>query len=167
MIKNEREYRITKAHLAGFEGGLTANDEREFTSNVDPGMKQLMHNAIASQIETFRHEIDHYRSTPATGATSCLGDRPHLGFVHGAPAEVEAPAPLDRERGVTVELFIVVGDALHEVRGDDATGVVLGRGPATGHPIVAVDGHDLAARERQVTVIEPTSDPLRHRARAL
>ena len=30
MIKNEREYRITKAHLAGFEGGLIANDEREF-----------------------------------------------------------------------------------------------------------------------------------------
>jgi DNA-binding XRE family transcriptional regulator len=60
MIKNEREYRITKAHLAGFEGGLIANDEREFPSNVDPGMKQLMHNAIASQIETFRDEIDHY-----------------------------------------------------------------------------------------------------------
>jgi DNA-binding XRE family transcriptional regulator len=60
MIKNEREYRITKAHLAGFEGGLTANDEREFPPNVDPGMKQLMHDAIASQIETFRREIDHY-----------------------------------------------------------------------------------------------------------
>ncbi len=60
MIKNEREYRITKTHLAGFEDGLIANDEREFPSNVDPGMKQLMHDAIASQIETFRHEIDHY-----------------------------------------------------------------------------------------------------------
>jgi DNA-binding Xre family transcriptional regulator len=60
MIKNEREYRITKAHLACFEGGLVANDEREFPANVDPGMKQVMHDAIASQIETFRHEIDHY-----------------------------------------------------------------------------------------------------------
>jgi DNA-binding XRE family transcriptional regulator len=60
MIKNEREYRITKAHVAGFEGGLVANDEREFPANVDPGMKQLMHDAIAGQIETFRHEIDHY-----------------------------------------------------------------------------------------------------------
>jgi DNA-binding Xre family transcriptional regulator len=60
MIKNEREYRITKAHLAGFEGGLVANDEQEFPANVDPGMKQVMHDAIASQIETFRHEIDHY-----------------------------------------------------------------------------------------------------------
>jgi DNA-binding XRE family transcriptional regulator len=60
MIKNEREYRITRAHLAGFEGGLVANDEREFPANVDPGMKQVMHDAIASQIETFRREIDHY-----------------------------------------------------------------------------------------------------------
>ena len=65
MIKNEREYRITKARLAGFEGGLVANDEREFPANVDPGMKQVMHDAIASQIETFqietfRHEVDHY-----------------------------------------------------------------------------------------------------------
>jgi hypothetical protein len=38
----------------------TSDDEREFPSNVDPGMKQLMHDAIASQIKTFRHEIDHY-----------------------------------------------------------------------------------------------------------
>ena len=30
MIKNEREYRITKAHLADFEGGLTANDQGHF-----------------------------------------------------------------------------------------------------------------------------------------
>jgi hypothetical protein len=97
MIKNEREYRITKAHLAGFEGGLVANDEREFPSNVDPGMKQLMHDAIASQIETFHHEIDHYRSTPATRAAPCLRHRPHLGLVHGAPAQVEAPTPPDRK----------------------------------------------------------------------
>jgi DNA-binding XRE family transcriptional regulator len=60
MIKNEREYRITKAHLAGFEGGLVANDEREFPPNVDPGMKKLMHDAIASEIEVLRAQIDHY-----------------------------------------------------------------------------------------------------------
>jgi DNA-binding XRE family transcriptional regulator len=60
MIKNEREYRITKAHLDGFEGGLIANDKREFPPNVDPGMKQLMHDAIASEIEELRHQIDHY-----------------------------------------------------------------------------------------------------------
>jgi DNA-binding XRE family transcriptional regulator len=60
MIKNEREYRITKAHLAGFEGGLVANDEREFPPNIDPGMKKLMHDAIASEIEVLRAQVDHY-----------------------------------------------------------------------------------------------------------
>jgi HTH-type transcriptional regulator / antitoxin HipB len=60
MIKNEREYRITKAHLAGFEEGLVANDNREFPPNVDPGMKKLMHDAIASEIDVLRAQIDHY-----------------------------------------------------------------------------------------------------------
>jgi hypothetical protein len=60
MIKNEREYRITKAHLASFEGGLIANDKREFPPNVDPGMKKLMHDAISSEIEVLRAQIDHY-----------------------------------------------------------------------------------------------------------
>jgi DNA-binding XRE family transcriptional regulator len=60
MIKNEREYRITKAHVAGFEGGLIANDKREFPASVDPGMKKLMHDAIASEIEVLRAQIDHY-----------------------------------------------------------------------------------------------------------
>jgi DNA-binding XRE family transcriptional regulator len=60
MIKNEREYRITKAHLARFEGGLVANDEREFPPNVDRGMKKLMHDAIASEIDVLRTQVDHY-----------------------------------------------------------------------------------------------------------
>lgn len=60
MIKNEREYRITKAHLAGFEGGLVANDKRDFPASVDPGMKKLMHDAIASEIEVLRAQVNHY-----------------------------------------------------------------------------------------------------------
>jgi DNA-binding Xre family transcriptional regulator len=60
MIKNEREYRITKAQLAGFERGLVANDEREFPANVDPGMKTLMHDAIVSEIEVLRAQVEHY-----------------------------------------------------------------------------------------------------------
>lgn len=60
MIKNEREYKITKAHLASFEAGLTANDERESPQGADREMKQVMHDAIASEIEALRDEIDHY-----------------------------------------------------------------------------------------------------------
>jgi hypothetical protein len=52
--------RITKAHLAGFEEGLIENDKQEFPADVDPGMKQVIHDAIASEIETLREQIDHY-----------------------------------------------------------------------------------------------------------
>jgi DNA-binding XRE family transcriptional regulator len=63
IIQNERQYRITKAHLAGFEGGLVANDARDprdLPPNIDPGMPKLMHDAIASEIEELRHQLDHY-----------------------------------------------------------------------------------------------------------
>jgi DNA-binding Xre family transcriptional regulator len=63
MITNQREYRIAKTELVRFEEGLIAHDARdpgELPANVDPGMPQLMHNAIASQIETLRRQIDHY-----------------------------------------------------------------------------------------------------------
>ncbi len=63
IIQNERQYRITKAHLAGFEGGLVAHDARDprdLPPNIDPGMPKLMHDAIASEIEELRHQIDHY-----------------------------------------------------------------------------------------------------------
>lgn len=63
MITNQREYRITKTELARFEEGLIAHDARdprELPPNVDPGMPQLMHNAIASWIETLRRQVDHY-----------------------------------------------------------------------------------------------------------
>ena len=63
MITNEREYRITKTELTRFEEGLIAHDARDpraLPPNVDPGMPQLMHNAIAGQIETLRGQINHY-----------------------------------------------------------------------------------------------------------
>ncbi len=60
MITNERQYRITKAQIASFEEGLIANDKREFGPDVDPGMKRLMHDAIASEIEALRRQIDRY-----------------------------------------------------------------------------------------------------------
>jgi HTH-type transcriptional regulator/antitoxin HipB len=64
IIQNERQYRITKAHLAGFEGGLVANDARDphdLPPDIDPGMPKLMHDAIASEIEELRHQLDHYQ----------------------------------------------------------------------------------------------------------
>lgn len=63
IIQNQRQYRSTKTELARFEQGLIAHDAREphdLPSTVDPGMPQLMHDAIASWIETLREQIDHY-----------------------------------------------------------------------------------------------------------
>jgi hypothetical protein len=63
IIQNQRQYRNTKAGLARFEEGLIAHDARdprELPPNIDPGMPQLMHDAIASWIETLREQIDHY-----------------------------------------------------------------------------------------------------------
>jgi len=60
MIANERQYRITKTELARFQEGLIAHDAREPSPNVDPHMHRVMHDAIASEIEVLRGQIDHY-----------------------------------------------------------------------------------------------------------
>jgi DNA-binding XRE family transcriptional regulator len=63
IIQNQRQYRSTKADLARFEEGLIAHDARDprdLPPNIDPGMPQLMHDAIASWIETLQEQIDHY-----------------------------------------------------------------------------------------------------------
>jgi HTH-type transcriptional regulator/antitoxin HipB len=63
IIQNQRQYNITKGWLARFEAGLIAHDARDpydLPPNIDPGMPKLMHDAIASQIETLREQIEHY-----------------------------------------------------------------------------------------------------------
>jgi DNA-binding XRE family transcriptional regulator len=60
VITNQREYRITKAWLARFERDRVAYDARELSPDVDLGMKQLMHDALDSEIEVLRRQIEHY-----------------------------------------------------------------------------------------------------------
>jgi len=63
IIQNQRQYKITKGWLARFEESLVANDARDprdLPPNIDPGMPKLMHDAIASEIEELRHQLDHY-----------------------------------------------------------------------------------------------------------
>jgi DNA-binding XRE family transcriptional regulator len=63
IIQNQRQYRSTKADLARFEESLVAHDAREpcdLPSDIDAGMPKLMHDAIASWIETLREQIEHY-----------------------------------------------------------------------------------------------------------
>jgi HTH-type transcriptional regulator/antitoxin HigA len=63
IIQNQRQYRSTKADLVRFEASLIAHDARDprdLPPDIDPGMPQVMHNAIASWIETLREQIEHY-----------------------------------------------------------------------------------------------------------
>lgn len=60
MITNQREYRITESWIARFEKELVANETRELGPREDPGMRKMVHDAIASETETLRRQIDHY-----------------------------------------------------------------------------------------------------------
>jgi DNA-binding XRE family transcriptional regulator len=60
VITNQREYRITKSWIARFEKELIANDTRELGPNEHPDMRKVVNDAIASEIETLRRQIDHY-----------------------------------------------------------------------------------------------------------
>lgn len=60
MITNQREYRITKSWIARFDKELVANETRELRPCEDPGMRKVVHDAIASEIETLQRQIDHY-----------------------------------------------------------------------------------------------------------
>jgi DNA-binding Xre family transcriptional regulator len=63
ILQNQRQYRDTKAQLVGFEKGLIANDAqdpKDLPPNIDPRMLQIMHDAIASWIETLQEQLEHY-----------------------------------------------------------------------------------------------------------
>lgn len=54
VIANERQYRISKAELRRFEEGYAPSAE------VDPRMKEVMADALESQLETLRSEVRRY-----------------------------------------------------------------------------------------------------------
>jgi DNA-binding Xre family transcriptional regulator len=60
VITNQRGYRITKSWIARFEKELVANESRELGAEEHPEMRQVVHDAIMSEIETLRRQIDHY-----------------------------------------------------------------------------------------------------------
>jgi DNA-binding transcriptional regulator YiaG len=60
MITNQREYRITRSWITRFEKELVANETRELGPKEHPDMRKVVHDAIASEIEVLRAQIDHY-----------------------------------------------------------------------------------------------------------
>ena len=61
MIRNQRQYKITKAHAARFAQELAEFDERpEAHPRVHPRVIKAMKDALASQLETLQEEIEEY-----------------------------------------------------------------------------------------------------------
>jgi transcriptional regulator with XRE-family HTH domain len=60
MIKNEREYRITKAQAKQFERALDRLNDTPATMAVHPRLVQAERDAVRSQIEDLRQQINEY-----------------------------------------------------------------------------------------------------------
>lgn len=60
MITNERQYRITKAQLRRFEDDLAAQEVRTPSADVDPRLHQAMQDALVSEADKLRAQIQHY-----------------------------------------------------------------------------------------------------------
>jgi DNA-binding transcriptional regulator YiaG len=60
VITNERQYRITKAQLKRFDDDLAAHDARTPSADVDPRLHQAMRDALVSEAEELRVQLEHY-----------------------------------------------------------------------------------------------------------
>ena len=65
MIKNEREYRITRAQAERFERALADLAERQPPRGVDPKLPQLEAAALRSQLDDLREQLAEYEALRA------------------------------------------------------------------------------------------------------
>jgi len=60
MIKNEKQYRITKAQARRFEDALAELARRERPANIAPRLWQAQRDAAESQLQELQQQIDAY-----------------------------------------------------------------------------------------------------------
>lgn len=60
MIKNEKQYRITKAQARRFEEALAEIARQQRPSNISPRLWQAQHDAAQSQLQELQEQIDAY-----------------------------------------------------------------------------------------------------------
>ena len=58
MIRNEKQYKITRAHLNEFAAALAERQAMPTPTDVDEGMWQLEQDALQSQIDELRGELE-------------------------------------------------------------------------------------------------------------
>jgi transcriptional regulator with XRE-family HTH domain len=67
MIKNERQYRITKARLEEFEQALAGTSSKKATDPADELWLKIQSDALTSQLDEFRGELREYEELRAGG----------------------------------------------------------------------------------------------------
>lgn len=70
MIKNDRQYRLSKAQLRAFEGAITDLQHRAVPAGVDPGLPELERRALESQREELSSEVQEYEALKAGKVTN-------------------------------------------------------------------------------------------------
>lgn len=65
MIKNQRQYRITKAQADRFEQALSRLSAPAQDRQVDPLLRQLQQDALQSQLDELREELAEYDAVRA------------------------------------------------------------------------------------------------------
>lgn len=62
MIKNKREYRITRAQADKFERSLEALEAAPLGDDVHPKIREIEAAALRSQLEELRNDIEEYEA---------------------------------------------------------------------------------------------------------
>jgi len=65
MITNERQYRIAKSQARKFEQSIAATRNAEPSSNVHPRVHDAMIEALESERDVLREQLDHYEALKA------------------------------------------------------------------------------------------------------
>lgn len=60
MIKNEKQYRITRAQVRRFEDALTELAKESRPANITPCLWQAQHDGAASQLQDLRDQVNAY-----------------------------------------------------------------------------------------------------------
>lgn len=81
MIKNERQYRITKAQVAKFEESLKAESRKDRTTH--PRLIKAQKDAMQSQIESLRRELAEYEDLESGSIPP-----PDLGYISVVPRDL-------------------------------------------------------------------------------
>ena len=114
MIKNEKQYRITRAQVRRFEDALTELAKESRPANITPRLWQAQHDGAASQLQDLRDQVNAYEQL-------------HLGRDKGLVLEAveDLPKTLIRARiasGMTQEgLASRLGVKTQQVQRDEAT----------------------------------------------